>query len=64
MTPTEIVKHLRMACHDCTPTPCCEYEVLGSEAADLIEELIARVEAAEARLKEAVMASWQERRSR
>ena len=52
MTPTEIVKHLRMACHDCNPAPCCEYEVLGSEAADLIETLTARAERAEAESKE------------
>lgn len=33
----EIVAALKRACHDCTPTPCCEYEVLGVDAAALIE---------------------------
>lgn len=47
MTQEEIVKYLRKSCHDCNPTPCCEYEVLGIEAADLIETLTARVERAE-----------------
>jgi hypothetical protein len=48
MTQEEIVKALRNSCRDCNPTPCCEYEVLGSEAADLIETLTARAERAEA----------------
>ena len=54
MTQEEIVKNLRISCRDCNPAPCCEYEVLGSEAADLIETLTARAEKAEAELKEAV----------
>ena len=33
----EIVAALKRACHDCNPTPCCEYEALGKDAADLIE---------------------------
>lgn len=38
MTPEEIIKALRKACQGCGPTPCCEFEVLGNMAADLIEE--------------------------
>lgn len=37
MNTDKIVRALRKACHDCNPTPCCEYEVLGKEAADLID---------------------------
>lgn len=37
MSAGEIVAALRRACHDCNPTPCCEYETLGDAAADLIE---------------------------
>ena len=37
MSAGELVAALRRACHDCNPTPCCEYETLGDAAADLIE---------------------------
>lgn len=37
MSAAETVAALRRACHDCNPTPCCEYETLGGAAADLIE---------------------------
>ena len=39
MTDKELITALRKACQDCNPTPCCEYELLGSEAADRIERL-------------------------
>ena len=35
----EIVAALNHACHDCNPTPCCEYEVVGKDAVALIEAL-------------------------
>lgn len=37
----EIVPYLRNTCNGCNPTPCCEYEVLGSAAANVIGELVA-----------------------
>lgn len=37
MSAAETVAALRRTCHDCNPTPCCEYETLGDAAADLIE---------------------------
>ena len=37
MTQEEIVRALRHTCDGCNPTPCCEFEALGPEAADLIE---------------------------
>jgi len=39
MNANEIVRALRNSCSGCNPTPCCEFEVLGPEAADLIESL-------------------------
>ena len=39
----EIVAALERACHDCNPTPCCEYEVLGKAAADMIKALATRI---------------------
>lgn len=41
MTQEEIVRALRHTCDGCNPTPCCEFEALGPEAADLIESLTA-----------------------
>ena len=38
---SEIVRALRHTCDGCNPTPCCEFEALGPEAADLIESLTA-----------------------
>ena len=37
MSAAETEAALRRACHDCNPTPCCEYETLGDAAAALIE---------------------------
>lgn len=39
MTDKKLITALRKACQDCNPTPCCEYELLGREAADRIERL-------------------------
>ena len=39
MNANEIIKALRGACNQCNPTPCCEFEILGDEAADTIESL-------------------------
>lgn len=36
---TELGKLLRNTCNGCNPTPCCEFETLGDEAADFIDEL-------------------------
>lgn len=43
MTQEEIVRALRHTCDGCNPTPCCEFEALGPEAADLIESLTAQL---------------------
>lgn len=40
---SEIVRALRHTCDGCNPTPCCEFEALGPEAADLIESLQAQL---------------------
>lgn len=37
----KIARALRSTCEGCNPTPCCEFEVLGPAAADLIESLTA-----------------------
>ena len=39
----EIVAALERACCGCDPTPCCEYEVLGSAAAALIKAQAAQL---------------------
>lgn len=41
----EIVAALERACHDCNPTPCCEYEVIGQAAAALIKDQAAQLAA-------------------
>jgi hypothetical protein len=45
MTPEEIVRALKQSCSGCNyhenPSGCCVFEVLGQEAADLIESLTA-----------------------
>lgn len=43
MNANEIVRALRNTCNGCNPTPCCEFEVLGPEAAELIESLQAQL---------------------
>ena len=43
MTKEEIVRALRHTCDGCNPTPCCEFEALGPEAAELIEQLQSEV---------------------
>lgn len=53
MTHEQIVQALRNTCKGCNPTPCCEFEFLGFEAANLIEELTARAEEAEAKISTA-----------
>jgi hypothetical protein len=40
---SEIVRALRHTCDGCNPTPCCEFEALGPEAAELIEQLQSEV---------------------
>lgn len=55
----ETAKALRNTCNGCNPTPCCEFEVLGPAAADLIESLT--TENAELRADNTSMAlEWQE----
>jgi hypothetical protein len=43
ITADETVKALRKSCQGCGPTPCCEFEVLGDMAVDLIESLQAQL---------------------
>jgi hypothetical protein len=40
---SEIVRALRHTCDGCNPTPCCEFEALGPDAAVLIESLQAQL---------------------
>lgn len=51
MTPEEIVRALKQSCSGCNyhenPSGCCVFEVLGEEAADLIETLTERAEKTE-----------------
>lgn len=53
-TPEEIVRLLRDSCSGCDPTPCCEFEVLGPAAADLIESLQAQLAESQHREQAAV----------
>ena len=39
MNHNEVVKALSNTCTGCNPTPCCEFEVLGQTAANMIETL-------------------------
>ncbi len=54
MNINEIIKALRGTCDQCNPTPCCEFEVLGDEAAKLIETLQLRLVELESKLSAAV----------
>ncbi len=54
MNINEIIKALRGTCDQCNPTPCCEFEVLGDEAAKLIEMLQLRLVELESKLSAAV----------
>jgi hypothetical protein len=51
---SEIVRALRHTCDGCNPTPCCEFEALGPEAAALIESLQAKLAAEKRRADAAV----------
>jgi hypothetical protein len=54
MTADEIVRALRDSCAGCNPTPCCEFEVLGPDAADLIESLQSQLSESQRRERAAI----------